>query len=45
MTLISLENASLEFTVRRHGRISLKEYLLTGMFRQRSENRFIVRSF
>jgi lipopolysaccharide transport system ATP-binding protein len=44
MTLISLEKASLEFTVRRHGRISLKEYLLTGMFRRRSENRFIVRA-
>jgi ABC-type polysaccharide/polyol phosphate transport system ATPase subunit len=42
MTLISLEKASLEFTVRRHGRISLKEYLLTGMFRRRSENRFII---
>jgi ABC-type polysaccharide/polyol phosphate transport system ATPase subunit len=44
MTLISLEKAGLEFTVRRHGRISLKEYLLTGMFRRRSENRFIVRA-
>jgi len=44
MALISLENASLEFTVRRHGRISLKEYLLSGMFRRRAENHFVVRA-
>jgi lipopolysaccharide transport system ATP-binding protein len=44
MTLISLEHASLEFTVRRHGRISLKEYLLSGMFRRRAENHFVVRA-
>jgi lipopolysaccharide transport system ATP-binding protein len=44
MTLITLENAGLQFTVRRHGRISLKEYLLTGMFRRRAENQFVVRA-
>jgi len=44
MTLISLQNAGLEFTVRRHGRVSLKEYLLSGMFRRRADNQFIVKA-
>jgi ABC-type polysaccharide/polyol phosphate transport system ATPase subunit len=34
MTLIQLEDVSLKFTVRCHGRISLKEYLLQGRFRR-----------
>ncbi len=44
MTLIELDNAGLEFSVRRHGRISLKEYVLSGMFRRRSENKFLVQA-
>ena len=44
MTLISLENVGLVFHVRRHGRISLKEYLLHGLFRRRKENNFEVRA-
>ena len=44
MTLISLEHASLEFVVRRQGRISFKEYLLSGMFRRRAESQFTVRA-
>ncbi|MBI2824265.1 MAG: ABC transporter ATP-binding protein [Planctomycetia bacterium] len=42
MTLIHLEDASLVFKVRRRGRVSLKEYLLTGMFRRRGQNYFQV---
>lgn len=42
MTLIQLQDASLVFKVRRRGRVSLKEYLLTGMFRRRGENYFQV---
>ena len=34
MTMINLENVGLVFHVRRHGRISLKEYLLHGLFRR-----------
>jgi ABC-type polysaccharide/polyol phosphate transport system ATPase subunit len=34
MTLIQLDDVSLKFTVRCHGRISLKEYLLQGRFRR-----------
>ncbi len=44
MTVISLENVGLVFHVRRHGRISLKEYLLHGLFRRRKENLFEVRA-
>jgi lipopolysaccharide transport system ATP-binding protein len=46
MTLISLENVSLEFTVRQQGRISFKEYLLRGMFRRegRAASQFLVRA-
>ena len=44
MTVISLENVGLVFHVRRHGRISLKEYLLHGFFRRRKENSFEVRA-
>ncbi len=44
MTVISLENVGLVFHVRRHGRISLKEYLLHGLFRRRKENSFEVRA-
>jgi lipopolysaccharide transport system ATP-binding protein len=44
MTLISLENVSLEFVVRQHGRISFKEYLLSGMFRRRTKDQFLVKA-
>ncbi|HVU88467.1 MAG TPA: ABC transporter ATP-binding protein [Pirellulales bacterium] len=44
MTLISLENVSLQFVVRQHGRISFKEYLLSGMFRRRANNQFLVKA-
>ncbi len=38
MTLIELDDVGLVFRVRRHGRISLKEYLLHGLFRRRKQN-------
>ena len=44
VTLISLENVGLVFHVRRHGRISLKEYLLRGLFRDAKKNSFEVRA-
>jgi ABC-type polysaccharide/polyol phosphate transport system ATPase subunit len=42
MALIELDDVSLTFHVRRHGRISLKEYLLHGFFRRRKDNGFEV---
>ncbi len=42
MNLIELEDVGLVFHVRRHGRISLKEYLVRGLFRRRKENSFEV---
>lgn len=38
MNLIELDDVGLLFRVRRHGRISLKEYLVNGLFRRRCEN-------
>jgi ABC-type polysaccharide/polyol phosphate transport system ATPase subunit len=42
MALIELDDVSLTFRVRRHGRISLKEYLLRGWFRRSSQTVFEV---
>jgi ABC-type polysaccharide/polyol phosphate transport system ATPase subunit len=39
-----LDNVGLVFHVRRHGRISLKEYLLHGFFRRRKENTLQVQA-
>jgi ABC-type polysaccharide/polyol phosphate transport system ATPase subunit len=44
MNLISLEDVGLLFRVRRHGRISLKEYIVHGMFRRRKQNCLEVRA-
>jgi lipopolysaccharide transport system ATP-binding protein len=44
MTLISLEDVSLEFVVRQHGRISFKEYLLRGRFRRSAAEQFLVKA-
>jgi len=44
MSLIELEDIGLTFNVRRHGRISLKEYLLRGMFRNVADHNFEVRA-
>lgn len=44
MTLIELDDVGLVFRVRRHGRISLKEYVVNGLFRRRGENCFEVRA-
>jgi ABC-type polysaccharide/polyol phosphate transport system ATPase subunit len=44
MCLIQLNDVDLVFHVRRHGRISLKEYLLHGFFRRRKENSLEVRA-
>jgi ABC-type polysaccharide/polyol phosphate transport system ATPase subunit len=44
MTLIHLENVGLQFCVRRFGRISLKEYLLQGMFRRSKTTTFNVQA-
>lgn len=41
MIRLQLENASLAFTVRRHKRLTLKEFLLRGMFR-RSVNPYMT---
>lgn len=35
MVKVSLQNIGVQFEVRRHGRISLKEYVLKGMFRRK----------
>ena len=38
MSLISLENVDLEYPVRPHRRLTLKEFVLRGMFRRKAEN-------
>ena len=40
MRLVELEDVGLLFRVRRHGRISLKEYLLQGFFRPSKKSQF-----
>jgi ABC-type polysaccharide/polyol phosphate transport system ATPase subunit len=42
MTLIRLDDVSLVFHVRNHGRMSLKEYLLNGFFSRRKANSFTI---
>jgi ABC-type polysaccharide/polyol phosphate transport system ATPase subunit len=42
MALIELDDVSLTFRVRRHGRVSLKEYLLHGWFRRSRQSVFEV---
>ncbi len=44
MTLIQLDNVGLRFHVRRFGRISLKEYLLRGLFRRSKQATFNVQA-
>ena len=44
MAVIQLDDVGLTFRVRRHGRISLKEYLLHGFYRRGSENSLKVRA-
>jgi ABC-type polysaccharide/polyol phosphate transport system ATPase subunit len=44
MTLIQLDNVGLQFHVRRFGRISLKEYLLHGLFRRSKQATFTVQA-
>jgi ABC-type polysaccharide/polyol phosphate transport system ATPase subunit len=44
MTLVELDDVGLLFHVRRHGRISLKEYLVRGLFRRAGENMMEVRA-
>ena len=44
MRLVELEDVGLLFHVRRLGRISLKEYLLQGWFRQSKKNSFEVQA-
>jgi ABC-type polysaccharide/polyol phosphate transport system ATPase subunit len=44
MSLIQLDDVSLEFHVRRFGRISLKEYLLSGLFRRSKQATFTVQA-
>ncbi|HEY4759416.1 MAG TPA: ABC transporter ATP-binding protein [Thermoguttaceae bacterium] len=44
MTLVELEDVGLLFSVRRHGRISLKEYLLSGLYRPSKKSRFEVQA-
>jgi ABC-type polysaccharide/polyol phosphate transport system ATPase subunit len=44
MIVIQLDDVSLTFHVRSHGRISLKEYLLQGRFRRRKERKREVRA-
>jgi len=44
MTLIQLDDIGLKFQVRRCGRISLKEYLLHGMFRRSKKPTFEVQA-
>lgn len=44
MNLIELEDVGLVFHVRRHGRVSLKEYVVNGLFRRRRENQMQVRA-
>jgi ABC-type polysaccharide/polyol phosphate transport system ATPase subunit len=42
MSLIELNDLGLIFHVRRYGRISLKEYLVNGLFRKPRENHFAI---
>jgi ABC-type polysaccharide/polyol phosphate transport system ATPase subunit len=44
MRLVELENIGLLFRVRRHGRISLKEYLLQGLYRPSKKSSFEVQA-
>jgi len=44
MTLIQLDHVGLQFHVRRFGRISLKEYLLHGLFRPSKQATFTVQA-
>ena len=44
MSLIKLEDVGLKFHVRRAGRVSLKDYLLHGMFRRSKRNSFEVQA-
>lgn len=44
MRLVELEDVGLLFRVRRHGRISLKEYLLQGLFRRSKKTSFEVQA-
>ncbi len=44
MTVIQLDNVGLRFRVRRFGRISLKEYLLQGLFRRSKKATFEVQA-
>jgi ABC-type polysaccharide/polyol phosphate transport system ATPase subunit len=44
MTLIELDDVGLVFHVRRHGRVSLKEYIVNGLFRRPRENTMEVRA-
>jgi ABC-type polysaccharide/polyol phosphate transport system ATPase subunit len=44
MTLIQLDNVGLQFSVRRFGRVSLKEYLLHGLFRRSKNATFNVQA-
>jgi ABC-type polysaccharide/polyol phosphate transport system ATPase subunit len=44
MTLIELNNVGLKFQVRRSGRISLKDYLLHGMYRRSKRPMFEVQA-
>jgi ABC-type polysaccharide/polyol phosphate transport system ATPase subunit len=44
MRLVELEDVGLLFRVRRHGRISLKEYLLKGWFRPSKKSSFEVQA-
>ena len=44
MRLVELDDVGLLFHVRRLGRISLKEYLLQGWFRQLKKNSFEVQA-
>ena len=44
MTLIQLDDVGLRFQVRRFGRISLKEYLLQGLFRRSKKATFEVQA-
>ena len=44
VTAIRLDNVGLVFHAHRHGRISLKEYLLHGLFRRHKRNSFQVQA-
>jgi ABC-type polysaccharide/polyol phosphate transport system ATPase subunit len=44
MNLIQLDNVGLKFQVRRFGRISFKEYLLSGLFRRSKKATFEVQA-